>query len=102
MRAALCCIQLLIAGSRAPADNGRRVSLTGSFLERQRGRAECAFGKRPAEIPMGAAASGAVIDFIFAIHGVIAAKCRVEGFSAGFNNTQHALSFLPFARFNER
>ena len=64
--------------SRARADrNGppAAVAATPAILdlgERQRGAAEAAFGRDPADIPVGAAAAGAVIDLVAPVDGVVA------------------------------
>ena len=49
-----------------------------AFGQWQRGRAEAAFGKRAPDIPVSPPATGAVIDFIFAIDGMVAALRGIE------------------------
>src|SRR3954470_7643852 len=59
------------AHDRAAGDH-RRV------LERQCGGAEGAFGHRAADIPMGAAAAGAIIGLVLPIDDMIAALVRLR------------------------
>ena len=59
-------------------------------FERQSGAAEGAFRHRPPDIPMGAAASGAVVHLLLRLDDVVAA---VRGFMrvclAGLNHNRH-------------
>jgi hypothetical protein len=66
------------------------------LLKRKGRSAEGAFGEQAAEIPMSTPASGAVVNFIIAIHGVVPAHGGIEGIAAGLDQTQHGCSFLPF------
>ena len=57
----------------------RRRRLAETFRQRQSGCAKPAFGERPADIPVRATASGAMVDLIFAIDDAIAAVRRIVG-----------------------
>src|SRR3954465_15427255 len=59
-----------IVGARPPRRRGG---------EWQSGRAEAAFGRHAPDIPMGAAAAGAVIDLVLMVDDAIAAVPRVVG-----------------------
>ena len=61
-----------------PGDDHRRGRLTKTFGQGQRCRAEAAFRQDSADVPMGPSASRAVIDFILAIDGMVAASRRIE------------------------
>ena len=53
-----------------------------AFRKGKRGGAECAFGEHSANHPVGPAAAWAVVDFAFAVDGVIAPRIRIECFAA--------------------
>ena len=63
--------------------------MTMGFGQWERGRAESAFGAKPADDPMTSAATGAVVDLAFAINGMIAAHVRIELPPANGKRTQH-------------
>lgn len=52
-----------------------------TFRKRKGGGAERAFREHPADHPVGAAAARTVIDFAFAVDGMIAARIRIECFA---------------------
>jgi hypothetical protein len=56
----------------------RRRGLVKAFRQGQRGRAEPAFGERPSDVPVRAAAARAMIDLILAIDRMIAALGGIE------------------------
>src|SRR3954463_10914173 len=72
------------------AGNHRRV------LERQSGGAEGAFGHRAADIPVGAAATGAIIRLMLAIDDMIAALVRLrdDAAAARLEDTRRHNSWL--------
>src|SRR5690242_476510 len=49
------------------------------FGKRQGSRAKRAFGRDASDEPMGAAAAGAMVDFVLAVDGVIAPLVRLPG-----------------------
>ena len=58
-------------------DHGPRVMAHACLGQRKGGRAEGAFGRHPADQPLGAPASGTVIDLMLPIHGMISAACGI-------------------------
>src|SRR4051794_34274615 len=54
------CVEDPVVGPRTMNDRRRSRTVAEALLQRQCRRAECAFSQNPSEIPMGAAAAGAV------------------------------------------
>jgi len=50
-----------------------RARLAAGFGERHGGRAKSAFGRHPADDPVGPPAAGAMVDFMLAVNGMVAA-----------------------------
>ena len=64
------------------ANDGRRLPVPVAFRKWKRGGAEGTFGEHPPDHPVGAPAAWTVVDFAFAIDGVIAPRIRIECFAA--------------------
>ena len=58
-------------------DHRSRVMAHAGLGQRKGGRAEGAFGRHPPDQPLGAPASGTMIDLMLPIHGMISAACGI-------------------------
>ena len=68
------------------------------FGQRQRGRAEGAFGRHPADDPVGPPAAGAMVDLMLAVDGVIAPLVGLAQFRSEPGRSACDLPFAPRQR----
>ena len=84
--------EIRVATARSAPEHRRRRGTAGQrVFERQRSRAESAFGRQAADDPVRASAPWAVIDFAVVIDGVIPPRTRVESRSARLDRAQHRM-----------
>src|SRR5678815_3535261 len=82
-------LEIAEVGARAPERRSSGGTVRHRLLQRQRGRAEGALGRHPADDPMRPAAAGAMVDLAVMIDRMIAAGIRVERPAAALDRTQH-------------
>jgi hypothetical protein len=89
----LGCVQRRIGRPRT-ANHSRGLTVMMAFRKREGGRAKCALGAKASDNPVTSAASGAMVDFTFAVSGVVAARVRIILPPAMVGRTKHGL--FPF------